>query len=60
MLKSTEEYQEFSKFALDDNGIVLLSEASKTIKTKIDAENGLGSKKTKRLHYCACNKEFIP
>ena len=60
MLKLTDEYKEFAKFALDDNGIVFLTEANKTNKTKIDAENMQTSKKSTKLHYCSCNKEFIP
>ena len=36
MLQVTDKYKDFAKFALDDNGIVLLAEANKTNKTKID------------------------
>jgi hypothetical protein len=50
MLKLTDEYKEFAKFALDDNGIVLLTEANKTNKTKIDAQNGQASKVLAKLH----------
>ncbi len=56
----TDEYKEFAKFGLEDNGIALLTEASKNKKTKIDSSKQELNKKSMRLHFCSCNKQFIP
>lgn len=54
MLQTTDEYQQFANLGLDDNGVRFLHEVNKKVKTKMDK-----SKQT-TLHFCTCNKEFIP
>ena len=54
MLKSTAEYQKFADFALDDNGVRFLINANQSVKTKLDGPNQAN------LHFCTCNKAFIP
>lgn len=56
MLQSTNEYQNFAKFALDDNGVRFLHLANKNTKTKLDTPGVLSS----QFHFCTCNKAFIP
>lgn len=56
MLKSTQEYQTFADFALEDDGVRFLTNAGKTIKTKLDVPPGQGQ----QIHFCTCNKSFIP
>jgi hypothetical protein len=38
MLQTTNEYQQFSNLALDDNGIRFLNEVNKKIKSAIDTK----------------------
>lgn len=54
MLQTTEEYQQFANLALDDNGVRFLHAANKKSKSALD------NKEKTRLHFCTCNKEFIP
>lgn len=54
MLQTTNEYQQFANLALDDNGVRFLNTVNKKIKSAID------SKEKSTLHFCTCNKEFIP
>lgn len=56
MLQNTAEYHYFSKFAELDNGIHFLRYPNQTKKSQFDANNG----KKKNVHFCTCNKEFIP
>ena len=60
MLEMTDQYKNFARFGLDDNGITLLEEASKTIKTEVSCETRRENKKQGKLHFCSCNKQFIP
>ena len=55
MLKNTEEYQKFAEFALDDDGTRFLTNANKSIKTKLDTPGNQS-----HFHFCTCNKAFIP
>ena len=55
MLKSTAEYRNFADFALDDNGVRFLTNANKTVKTRLDAPADQA-----HMHFCTCNKAFIP
>lgn len=55
MLKSTQEYQNFADMALDDDGVRFLTNAGKTVKTRLDGPPGQG-----QIHFCTCNKAFIP
>ena len=54
MLQTTTEYQQFSNLALDDNGGRFLNSVNKKIKSCLD------TKERSVLHFCTCNKEFIP
>lgn len=54
MLQTTSEYQQFANLALDDNGVRFLNEVNKKIKSGLDTKNRAV------LHFCTCNKEFIP
>lgn len=54
MLQLTDEYKEFAKFGLDDNGLLLLTQANKKHKSKYDLQNG--NRKGNKFHYCSCNK----
>ena len=54
MLQTTEEYQQFANLALDDNGIRFLNAVNTKIKSSLD------TKEKTKLHFCTCNKEFIP
>ncbi len=56
MLKNTSEYSTFADFAIEDNGIRFLHGANKKHKSKLDE----AKKKSGVLHFCTCNKEFIP
>ena len=53
-MKATAEYKTFADFALEDDGVRFLINASKTVKTQLDTPN------QQRLHFCTCNKAFIP
>ncbi len=55
MLKNTQEYKELSAIAETGEPERFLHEANKSIKTKTDALSKKGG-----LHFCSCNKEFIP
>lgn len=57
MLQSTAEYKEFANFALDDDGVRFLSNVNKNKKSKIDTSP---SNYVQTLHFCTCNKQFIP
>ena len=54
MLETTAEYQQFAHLALEDDGVRFLHSVNKKIKTHID------STKKASLHFCTCNKDFIP
>lgn len=55
MLKSTAEYKTFADFALEDDGVRFLTNASNTVKTRLDAPSDQN-----HFHFCTCNKAFIP
>ena len=55
MLEKTAEYEYFSKFALMDDGVEFLRQPNLFKKTGLDADQ-----KDKKVHFCSCNKEFIP
>ena len=55
MLKTTEEYNKFAEFAIDDDGVRFLTNVNKTVKTKLDTPAGQS-----HFHFCTCNKAFIP
>jgi hypothetical protein len=55
LLKATTEYGKFAELALEDEGVRFLTNANKNIKTVIDGNQG-----SKTLHFCTCNKAFIP
>ena len=57
MLQSTAEYQDFARFALDDNGVRFLHSVNKDLKTKLDVP---ANKTSQSMHFCTCNKAFIP
>lgn len=57
MLQSTAEYQDFARFALDDDGVRFLHNVNKDTKTKLDNPP---SRNVQTLHFCTCNKAFIP
>ena len=54
MLQTTNEYQQFANLALDDNGVRFLHAVNEKQKSHIDTSKKLV------LHFCTCNKEFIP
>lgn len=54
MLQTTNEYQQFANLGLEDNGVRFLNEVNKKIKSSLD------TKQRTTLHFCTCNKEFIP
>jgi hypothetical protein len=55
MLKSTAEYKKFADFALDDDGARFLINANQSVKTRLDVPSEQG-----HIHFCTCNKAFIP
>ncbi len=57
MLQSTAEYQDFARFALDDDGARFLHCVNKDIKSKLDSAP---NKNSQTVHFCTCNKAFIP
>ncbi len=57
MLQATTEYQDFAKIALDDGSVRFLHNVNKNIKTKLDNPNTKGGQ---TIHFCTCNKAFIP
>ena len=57
MLQSTVEYQDFAKFALDDDGVRFLHKVNKDTKSKLDNPP---NKNSQTIHFCTCNKAFIP
>ena len=54
MLQTTEEYQQFANLGLDDNGVRFLNSVNKKVKSFLD------TKEKTKLHFCTCNKDFIP
>ena len=57
MLQSTSEYQDFAQFALNDDGVRFLHNVNKNTKSKLDNPP---SKNSHMIHFCTCNKAFIP
>lgn len=54
MLQTTNEYQQFANLALEDDGVRFLHSMNQKVKTHIDTSKKIS------LHFCTCNKEFIP
>jgi len=57
MLQSTAEYKDFARFALEDDGVRFLHSVNKDRKTKMDNPP---NKNLQSIHFCTCNKAFIP
>lgn len=53
MLKTTTEYRDYANLAIADGGVRFLHETNRKIKTNID-------KPPQSMHFCSCNKAFIP
>ncbi len=56
MLEATEEYKNFAKLALEDDGVRHLGKVGK--KSKLSGGND--ESHGRMLHFCSCNKDFIP
>ena len=56
MLEATDEYKNFAKLALEDGGVRHLGNVGK--KSKISGVND--ESHGRMVHFCSCNKEFIP
>ncbi len=56
MLEATEEYKNFAKLALEDDGVRHLGKVGKNSKLSGANDESHG----RMLHFCSCNKDFIP
>ena len=54
MLQGTEEYRHFADLGVMDGGLNLLMVPKLSKKSALDAA-GQG-----KVHFCSCNKEFVP
>jgi hypothetical protein len=52
----------FADLAVNDNGVRFLHHVNKVNKSKIDtnAVNSKSSNPSAHMHFCTCNKAFIP
>jgi hypothetical protein len=52
----------FADLAVNDNGVRFLHHVNKVNKSKIDtnAGNSKSSNPSAHMHFCTCNKAFIP